>query len=159
MNGSDPHHPAGVREGDVIAGRYRVDKVLALGGMGVVVAARHIQLDEMVALKFMLPEALANTEAVARFIREARAAVRIKSEYVARVTDVGTLENGAPYMVMEYLEGRDLARMLKQNGALPVEQAVEFVLQACVAVADALRAPVRRAALDQGARLRHLEAD
>ena len=105
--------------------------------MGVVVAAHHIQLDEKVALKFLLPEALGDTEAVARFAREARAAVKIKSEHVARVTDVGTLENGAPYMVMEYLEGGDLAAWLEQRGALPIEQAVEFVLQACVAMAEA----------------------
>ena len=85
--------------------------------MGVVVAAHHIQLDEKVALKFLLPEGLKNPEAVARFVREARAAVRIKSEHVARVSDVGQLENGSPYMVMEYLEGGDLAAWLKQRGA------------------------------------------
>ena len=128
---------AGVREGDILAGKYRVERVLGIGGMGVVVAAHHMQLDEKVALKFLLPEALGNSDAVARFAREARAAVKIKSEHVARVTDVGTLPNGGPYMVMEYLEGGDLAGWIKQRGALPIEQAVEFVLQACVAVADA----------------------
>ena len=106
-------------------------------GIGVVVAAHHMQLDERVALKFLLPEALGNPEAVARFARKARAAVKIKSEHVARVSDVGTLPNGAPYMVMEYLEGGDLAAWLKQRGPMPVDQAVEFVIQACVAVADA----------------------
>ncbi len=128
---------AGIREGDILAGKYRVERVLGAGGMGVVVAAHHMQLDEKVALKFLLPEALDNREAVARFAREARAAVKIKSEHVARIIDVGTLPNGAPYIVMEYLEGGDLAAWLKQRGALPIEQAVEFVLQACVAVADA----------------------
>ncbi len=128
---------AGVREGDVLAGKYRVERVLGVGGMGVVVAAHHIQLDEKVALKFLLPEALGNADAVSRFLREARAAVRIKSEHVARVTDVGTLPNGAPYIVMEYLDGGDLAAWLKERGALPIEQAVDFVLQACIAVADA----------------------
>jgi serine/threonine-protein kinase len=128
---------AGVVEGDVIAGKYRIEKVLGAGGMGVVVAARHIQLDEKVALKFLLPEALAHPEAVARFLREARAAVKIKNEHVARVSDVGTLESGVPYMVMEYLDGSDLSAWLEQRGPLPLEQAVEFVLQACVAVADA----------------------
>ena len=128
---------AGVREGDILAGKYRVERVLGVGGMGVVVAAHHLQLDERVALKFLLPEALGNPEAVARFAREARASVRIKSEHVARVSDVGTLPNGAPYMVMEYLEGGDLAAWLKQRGAMPIDVAVEFVLQACVAVADA----------------------
>ncbi len=135
QSGSDS--AAGVRQGDILAGKYRVERVLGIGGMGVVVAAHHIQLDEKVALKFLLPEALGNAEAVARFAREARAAVKIKSEHVARVSDVGTLPNGSPYMVMEYLDGGDLAAWIKQRGALPVEQAVEFVLQACVAVADA----------------------
>jgi serine/threonine-protein kinase len=129
--------PAGVNEGDVLAGKYRIDKVLGVGGMGVVVAAHHIQLDEKVAIKFLLPQALASSETVARFAREARAAVKIKSEHVARVSDVGTLENGAPYMVMEYLHGGDLSDWLKQRGALPFEQAVEFVLQACEAIAEA----------------------
>src|SRR5882762_10512927 len=98
-----------VREGEVLAGKYRVEKVLGVGGMGVVVAATHIQLEERVALKFLVKEALESADAVARFAREARAAVKIKSEHVARVIDVGTLETGAPYMVMEYLDGGDLS--------------------------------------------------
>src|SRR3954451_24624080 len=94
---------AGVREGDVLAQKYRVERVLGAGGMGVVVAAHHLKLDQRVAIKFLLPAALANEEAVLRFEREARAAVRIRSEHIARVIDVGNLETGAPYMVMEYL--------------------------------------------------------
>jgi serine/threonine-protein kinase len=133
----DSKAPAGVKEGDTLAGKYRIDKVLGTGGMGVVVAAHHIQLDEKVAIKFLLPQALASTETVARFAREARAAVKIKSEHVARVTDVGTLESGAPFMVMEYLQGSDLSDWIQQRGALPIEQAAEFVLQACEAVAEA----------------------
>jgi len=136
-NSPDDVEAAGVKAGDILAGKYRVDRVLGVGGMGVVVAAHHIQLDEHVAIKFLLPQALANAEAVARFDREARAAVKIKSEHVARVIDVGKLENGAPYMVMEYLEGRDLSAWLTERGPLPVEQAVEFVLQACEAIAEA----------------------
>jgi serine/threonine-protein kinase len=127
----------GVKEGDVLAGKYRVERILGAGGMGVVVAAQHIQLDEKVALKFLLPEALKVPEAVARFDREARAAVKIKSEHVARVTDVGKLESGSPYMVMEYLQGGDLAGMLEKTGRLPVQRAVDFVLQACEAIAEA----------------------
>jgi eukaryotic-like serine/threonine-protein kinase len=126
-----------VRRGEVLAGKYRVDRVLGEGGMGVVVAAHHLQLDQKVALKFLLPDALENSDSVARFRREAQAAVKIKSEHVARVTDVGELENGAPYIVMEYLEGSDLADWLKEHGPLPVEQAVDFVLQACEALAEA----------------------
>src|SRR5436190_4111795 len=110
---------SGVAEGDVLAGKFKILTILGAGGMGVVVAAHHIQLDEKVAIKFLLPEALGNQEAVTRFAREARAAVKIKSEHVVRVSDVGTLETGAPYMVMEYLEGGDLAGWLKQRGALP----------------------------------------
>lgn len=126
-----------VTEGQVLAGKYRIERVLGEGGMGVVVAARHLQLDERVALKFMRQEALFNAEAVARFAREARAAVKIKSEHVARVSDVGVLENGAPYMVMEYLDGGDLSAWLKQHGRLPAEQVAEFVLQASEAIAEA----------------------
>ena len=134
---TSPDVQAGVRPGEVLAGKYRVERVLGHGGMGVVVAAHHIQLDEKVALKFLLPEAVKNAESVARFLREARAAVKIKSEHVARVIDVGQLENGSPYIVMEYLEGSDLTAWLQRHGALPVEQAVDFVLQACEAIAEA----------------------
>jgi len=120
-----------------LAGKFRIERVLGQGGMGVVVAATHIQLDERVALKFLLPAALSNPEAVARFAREARAAVKIKSEHVARVSDVGTLESGSPYMVMEYLDGQDLAEWVRRSGAMRVADAVEFVLQACEAIAEA----------------------
>jgi serine/threonine-protein kinase len=126
-----------VREGEILAGKYRVDRVLGVGGMGVVVAAHHLELDDRVAVKFLLPETLGNPDAVARFAREARAAVKIKSEHVARVSDVGRLESGAPYMVMEYLEGSDLSGWLTERGPLPTEQAVEFALQASEAIAEA----------------------
>jgi eukaryotic-like serine/threonine-protein kinase len=137
MPAPDDQPDFGVHPGDVLAGKYRIERVLGVGGMGVVVAAHHVQLDGRVALKFLLPEALGSTEAIARFIREARATVKIKNEHVARVSDVGQLENGAPYIVMEYLEGEDLSSWLAKHGAMPVEQAVDFVLQACEAIADA----------------------
>ena len=124
-------------EGDVLLGKYVVEKVLGMGGMGVVVAAHHRQLDERVALKFLLPEAAANPEVVARFLREARAAAKIKSEHVTRVFDVGTMESGAPFLVMEYLEGRDLSALLGQHGPLEPGLAVDYVLQACEALAEA----------------------
>jgi eukaryotic-like serine/threonine-protein kinase len=127
----------GIAEGDVLVGKYRIDKVLGAGGMGVVVAAHHLHLDEKVAIKFLLPETLCNQEAVARFAREARAAAKIKSEHVARVRDVATLENGAPYMVMEHLVGGDLQRWLEERGPLPIDLAVEFVLQTCEVLAEA----------------------
>jgi serine/threonine-protein kinase len=134
---NESQQPAGVKPGDILAGKYRVERVLGAGGMGVVVAAHHIQLDEKVALKFLLPEALGSEEAVNRFVREARSAVKIKSEHVARVSDVGQLETGAPYMVMEFLDGTDLQAMLSQQGPMPMEQAAEFILQACEAIAEA----------------------
>ena len=126
-----------VRPGDILAGKYRIEQVLGRGGMGVVVAATHIQLDERIALKFLLPEALTHPEAVARFEREARAAVKIKSEHVARVTDVGQLESGSPYMVMEFLSGLDLGQYLEKQGPLPIDEAVHYILQACEAIAEA----------------------
>ena len=123
--------------GQILAGKYRVDRVLGAGGMGVVVAATHLQLEERVAIKFLLPEALQNAEAVARFGREARAAVKIRGEHVARVVDVGALETGAPFMVMEYLDGHDLSQLIHDRGAMPPSDAVDAVLQACEALAEA----------------------
>src|SRR5262245_32594102 len=105
--------------------------------MGVVVEARHIALDERVAIKFLLPDYARAPEASARFLREARAAVKIKSEHVARVSDVGELETGAPYMVMEYLDGRDLAGVLEKTGVLPIPDAVDYIIQGSEAIAEA----------------------
>jgi serine/threonine-protein kinase len=133
---ADPASPP-VREGDLLAGKYRVERIIGSGGMGVVVAARHEQLDQLVALKFVRDEALGNQDAVQRFLREARAAVKLKSEHAAKVLDVGTLESGAPYMVMEFLEGRDLGQVLAEQGPLSVEAAAEWIVQACEAVAEA----------------------
>ncbi len=130
-------HAPPVREGEILAGKYRVERVLGQGGMGVVVAAMHLQLDKRVALKFVLPEAIQSPEATERFAREARAASKLQSEHVARVLDVGTMENGAPYMVMEYLDGRDLGQEVDARGPLPFGEAAEFVLQACEAIAEA----------------------
>jgi len=130
MNGS-------LEPGAILAGKFRIERVLGRGGMGVVVAARHLQLDELVAIKFLLEDAVTNRESVVRFEREARAAVKIKSEHVCRVSDVGTLDSGAPYMVMEYLRGLDLKEVSTRRGPLPVTEAVDFVLQACDAVAEA----------------------
>ncbi len=126
-----------VQAGDVLAGKYRVERVLGRGGMGVVVAAMHLQLGQRVALKFLLPQATETADAIERFLREARAAVQIRGEHVARVSDVGTLDSGAPFMVMEYLDGSDLSGLLQQRGPLPVGEAVDYVLQACEALAEA----------------------
>jgi len=125
-----------VQSGDLIAGKYRVEEVLGRGGMGVVVAAHHEQLGQRVALKFLTDDAYQHQEAVARFMREAQLAVRLQSEHVARVMDIGTLDGGAPYMVMEHLTGRDL-KVVVQSNTLSEEQAADYLLQACAAVAEA----------------------
>ncbi len=122
--------------GQVFAGKYRVERVLGAGGMGVVVAATHVDLGERRAVKFMLPTAVGDTVALERFFREARAAAKLKSDHVARVHDVGRTEQMAPYIVMEYLEGQDLSSLLK-GGPLPIERAVDYVIQACDAIAEA----------------------
>jgi len=126
-----------VKPGDVLSGKFRVERLLGVGGMGVVVAATHLQLGQLVALKFMLKAALQYPDNVARFEREARAAVRLRSDHVAKVTDVGRLDDGAPYMVMEFLEGQDLDSYLRRNSPIPVQTAVDFLLQACEAIAEA----------------------
>jgi serine/threonine-protein kinase len=123
--------------GQLIAGKYRIEQMLGRGGMGVVMAALHEHLNQRVALKFLTDDAYQQPEAVARFLREARSAVQIQSEHVARVMDVGTLESGAPYMVMEHLRGLDLKEVINRRGQLPITEAVDFLLQACDAVAEA----------------------
>ena len=130
--------PAGVPQpGELRAGKYRVERVLGIGGMGVVVAAMHLELDERVAVKFLAPNVPAQPDAIARFVREAKAAIKIRSDHVVRVLDSGKLESGAPYIVMEYLDGRDLHAVLEEEGPLPIETAVDYVLQACDAIAAA----------------------
>src|SRR5882672_4847868 len=125
-----------VREGEVLAGKYRVERIPGRNGLCVLVQVRHMELGQEVTLKFLVPEACAYPEFVQRFVREARAAVRIQGEHVARVTDVGRLESGAPYMVREFLRGPDLAEVLKVRGALPVAEAVDYIVQACEGVAE-----------------------
>jgi eukaryotic-like serine/threonine-protein kinase len=134
---SSPTKDTGIVPGAILAGKYRVERVIGMGGMGLVVEARHIALDERVALKFLLPEYAQHPEAAPRFMREARIAAKIKSEHVVRVSDVGALDNGAPYMMMEYLEGADLAKTLETLGVFSVEDAVDYILQGCEAIAEA----------------------
>src|SRR4051794_36250540 len=113
--------PIGV--GELIAGKYRVERVLGVGGMGVVVAATHVQLGELRAIKLMLPQVAQDADLCLRFLREAQAVARLRGEHVARVHDVGQLDGGAPYMVIEYIEGTELATVLRNRGALPVDEA------------------------------------
>src|SRR6185312_10975465 len=102
-----------------------------------VVAARHLQLDQLVAMKFLRKGAIDNAEAGARFLREAKAVVKLRNEHIAKVFDVGTLESGEPYIVMEHLEGCDLSALAKQRQVLHVPEVCEYIMQACEALAEA----------------------
>ncbi|WP_437505739.1 protein kinase domain-containing protein [Sorangium sp. So ce1099] len=127
----------GLEVGTVIAGRYRVNRLLAKGAMGAVVAATHVELDELRAIKLLLPATAADPEMCERFLREARIAARLKSDHVVKVHEIGELEGGLPFMVMEFLAGRDLRVIRKQRGPLPVDEATLYVIQACDALAEA----------------------
>ncbi len=124
-------------EGTILLGKYKIDKILGKGGMGVVVVARHLQLEQKVAIKFLHPAAMADPDVVIRFAREARVLAQIQSEHVVRILDVGQLAGGEPYMVMEFLEGTDLSRAVKVRGPLPLEEAVDYAIQACEPLAEA----------------------
>ncbi|UQA58500.1 serine/threonine-protein kinase [Polyangium aurulentum] len=137
MNDSSPSLPQSVAPGELVAGKYRVERVIASGGMGVIVAAYHEGLGQRFAIKIMRPEILDNEVAVTRFLAEARTAARLQSDHVTRVFDVGRLEDGVPYMIMEYLDGSNLADLVDERGKLPVEEAVDFALQALEALAEA----------------------
>jgi serine/threonine-protein kinase len=120
-----------------LVGKYRVESVLGRGGMGVVLLVEHIELGQKMAIKLMTPGVIEDQQAVARFLREARSAAALQSEHVVRIFDVGTLESGSPYMVMELLRGDDLSTVLLNSGRLEIREAVDYVLQACHAIAEA----------------------
>ncbi|HVH43753.1 MAG TPA: serine/threonine-protein kinase, partial [Labilithrix sp.] len=136
-SGSEKRPPkAEVLPGDVLAGKFRVERVVGRGGMGVVVEATNLQLDQKVALKLLAT----NTEdpsAVERFNREARAAARLRSEHVARVYDVGKDTLHGPFIVMEMLEGKTLADVIATSGRVPLHRAVEYIIDACEGLAEA----------------------
>ena len=117
--------------------KYDVLRVIGRGGSGLVLEARHLRLRQHVAIKVLLPSALDSVPSVTRFEREARAAAKLTSQHVVRVLDVDVLDNGRSYLVMEFLEGRDLAEELKERGHIPMTEAVDMVLEACSGVADA----------------------
>jgi serine/threonine-protein kinase len=123
--------------GEIFVEKYRVDKILGHGGMGVVAMCTHLALNEAVAIKMLRKDVLDDADAVERFMREAQAAVKLKSEYVARVIDVGRSSANVPYMVMEYLDGQDLGQLLEERKTLGVPWAVEITMQCCEALAEA----------------------
>ena len=123
--------------GDTLAGKYVVEGVCGRGGLAVVLSAQHVGLAQRVAIKLLLPEWAGDNEIMRRFEREGRAATRIRSEHVTRVFDVGTLDSGAPYIVLEYLDGHNLDDVVAMWGPLPVPMAIDWVLQAAEAIAEA----------------------
>ena len=120
--------------GDVLAGKYTIVRPLAEGGMGAVFEARDEELGRRVAIKLLKAD---NEKAVARFQREAKIAASLESEHAVRVFEVGATESELPFLVMEYLEGRDLGQELAERERLPVSEAVGLVLEVCEAVAEA----------------------
>ena len=141
------HEPSGVRlrvvrpalprPGDTIAGKYKLIRTIGEGGMGVVYEASHLRLRQRLAIKVLRPDVPEFDEVVARFEREARAAAQLQSIHTARVIDVDTLPNGLPYIVLEFLDGRDLDAELAASGPMAVQDAVDIVLQVADAMSEA----------------------
>jgi serine/threonine protein kinase len=127
--------PVGI--GDVVDGKYRIERQLGAGGMGIVMAARHLAVGEMVALKFLRLEHAEDHQLTERMKREALATFRLRSEHAVRAMDVGQLPSGSIYIVMELLEGEDLRAILRERGMLPETEAVSYALQVCDALEDA----------------------
>ena len=122
--------------GQLLAGKYRVEGLVGAGGMGAVITAVQLELERRVAIKLLPPQAAQIGTAVERFLREARAASAISNDHVVRIYDVGRLDSGVPYMVMEYLPGVTLGALTAQRGPLPVAETIDYVLQACIALAE-----------------------
>ena len=127
--------PPGQRAGAIIAGKYRIQRMVGEGGMGVVFAAVHVQLGQPVAIKLL--HVGADERVVQRFVREARVVAQLRSAHVPRMLDVDRLESGEPYLVMELLDGQDLAEIVATRGPLPGPDAVAAVIQACDALSEA----------------------
>ncbi len=128
--------------GTVVAGKYRVERLLGQGGMGSVWAGRHVTLGQLVAVKLVHPKLLDSVEARRRFDNEAKAAARIKSRHAVAVYDHGVSEEGQPYIVMEYLEGESLERAIRRRGKLPFSEVVQIVAQSARALSAAHQAHV-----------------
>ena len=124
-------HGVSLKEGTVVAERYRVERMIGRGGMGTVYAVRHVNTGEKLALKLLHPALAENDSAVERFRTEARAPVRIESDHVVRVVDADVAKKlgNVPFMVMERLRGHDLRADLKRRGALPAGEVVLYLKQ------------------------------
>jgi eukaryotic-like serine/threonine-protein kinase len=120
-----------------LLGKYRIDELIGSGGMGNVVRASHLHLHQSVAIKILLPELAQSESTKQRFLREAQATVKLKSEHSARVMDVGMTPEGLPFMVMEYLDGNDLNQILRHHGPQVPSIVVDLMLQACEGIAEA----------------------
>jgi len=123
--------------GTIIGGKYRIDGFLGSGGMGVVLSATHLELGAPVAIKIVRDDLVQHEEVLSRLLFEARAAARMRSSHIVRVLDVARLDSGAPYIVMEQLEGLDLAAVLAEAGKLPAMDVVSYLLQACEGLSEA----------------------
>lgn len=132
----------GAKPGDVIAGKYRVEGVLGAGGMAIVLSATQLDLERLVAIKVMRSELAEVPGAVERLLLEAKLTARFRNEHICKVLDVGTLPDGAPFVVMEYLEGSDLHAFLEKQGPFDVSTAIDFILQACEGIAEAHAADI-----------------
>jgi serine/threonine-protein kinase len=128
---TQPYGAVKTRVGQTVCGKYKLVRVLGKGGMGEVYEAQHSVVGRRFAIKFLHPNLAGNTEVVARFQREAQSAGKLENENIAAVVDAGTADDGAPYLVMEYLEGEDLAHLLSRCGPLPVPRAAYIIIQAC----------------------------
>ena len=126
-----------VPAGELLAGRYLVERIFAEGGMGIVCLGRHAQLEQPVAIKFLRHALVGKASVVERFLNEGRALAALRSEHVVKVMDVGQLDSGRPYLVMEHLEGIDLGALVARDGPLPVDTAVDYALQICEPLTEA----------------------
>jgi serine/threonine protein kinase len=129
-----------MQPGTLVADKYRVERIIGRGGMGLVAEATHVGLGNRVALKFLAEDMASDQTALARFRREAQAAAQLRSEHVCRVFDVG-VEGKTPFIVMELLQGTDLARLSKVRALDPATAAL-YVKQACVGLAEAHAAKI-----------------
>ena len=121
---------AAARVGELVGGKYRIVRLLAQGGMGVVYEAQHTVVRRRFAVKFMRRDLAERRDILTRFQREAEAAGALESEHVAAAVDFGIAEDGAPYIVMEYLVGESLTALLGREGPLPAGRAADLVSQA-----------------------------